>query len=98
LDPTTINQSIYLTSETLTHHEAIKIFEEELGTKFEVTYDVTADDCKRIGADVTLPYFQRMVHQVKLIYLADQDYEKTKKEYPNVKPLTVREYARSFKK
>jgi len=97
LDPSTKNQSVYLASESLSYHEAIPIFEEELGKKFEITYE-SVDYLKQIVADESKPYFNRLISQVKIAYLDNQDYEKKKKVYPNIKLLTVREYARKFKK
>jgi len=99
LDPSSKNRNVHIYGEVITHNQAIKIFEEELGQKFEVTYQSEADLLK-IEENQENPFSDRIfAHLKKILIFSNQAYDAADRQRYSkaVTPKTIREFAQSFK-
>lgn len=98
LDPTSKNRRIHIFGAITTFNQAVKIFEEELGQKFEVTY-TPAEDLKKFVADDKNDHTARVLAHLKhIVVTSNQAFDTADvARYSNVKPKTLKELAQSFK-
>ena len=91
LDPTTVNQSIYVKSDSTTYNEAVKVFEEVSGKKFEVQYATLEELKKNYEVDVGGAKFFDLIKITSLT--TDGNSFESNRNY-DVKTTTLRDYAK----
>ena len=99
LDPSSKNRKVHIYGEVTTYNQAIKIFEEELGRKFEVTHQSEAE-LKKIVENQENPFMDRIFsHLKKILIFTNQAYDSADRQRYSkaVTPKTIREFAQSFK-
>jgi len=94
LDPYSKNNVIRVAGQSATHNEAIKAFEEVSGKKFEVTYKDAAALQRDLETAAPNVKYIPILQLFTLNKNEAANFEHTDNaRYPNVKPVTIKEYA-----
>lgn len=96
LDRETKNQKVYLAGSKITLKDAVKIFEEESGKKFELVHE-KLEDLKAFFEGSDPDFVKKFVAYLKYLEgtgrLSFEGNDATK--YPHIKPMSVRDYAKA---
>ena len=94
LDPETKNKKIWAYTEAFTWNEAVKIFEEVSGKKFEVSHQ-SFEDLKKIAQAPDADFITKIITHGKAKITSGEDFPASDvHKYKDIKPVTVKEKAK----
>ena len=96
LDPETKNKTIHISGANLSYNEAVKIFEEALGKKFDVKY-VSLEEEQKTYETSSKDFMLLLITRISIRhYTSKQDEPNYGAKYKHIHPLSLADYAKSL--
>jgi len=96
LDPETKNKKLFAYTESFTWNEAVKIFEEVSGKKFEVTYE-SIEDLHKVPQNPDADFHTKILAHIKAKLNNGEDFPASDAhKYKDIKPLSIKEKAKQI--